>query len=132
MKLRSLENHEVIIIDEPISERARKGAFNQKKYLYGLDEETYMAIAKAQGYKCASCGDDARGYEHTLCVDHDHTTNEIRGLLCSGCNTALGWLEDSTERIRKLAKYSQKEGLGIFIPDPHGERMPDASTEASS
>lgn len=123
MKQRTLENSEVIIIDEPVTDRARQKALSQKRYLYGIDEIQYMAIAKAQGYKCASCGDDARGYEHTLCLDHDHATNEIRGLLCSGCNTALGWLEDSPERITKLARYIRKGGLGVFIPDQHADRM---------
>ena len=123
MKQRTLENNEVIIIDEPVTHRVRQKAFRQKRYLYGIDETQYMAIAKAQNYKCASCGDDARGYEHTLCLDHDHVTNEIRGLLCSGCNTALGWLEDSPERITKLARYIRKGGLGVFVTDKHAERM---------
>ncbi|CAB5219030.1 Recombination endonuclease VII [uncultured Caudovirales phage] len=125
MKQRSPETEQVIIIDidEPVSEKSRRASMWNKKYLYGISADDYMAIAKAQGYKCASCGDDARGYEHTLCVDHDHATNEIRGLLCSGCNTALGWLEDSPERITKLAKYIGRKGTGVFIPDQHAERM---------
>jgi hypothetical protein len=115
MKLRS-DDIEVIYIDTPITEESIKKAYGQKKSLYGITQDQYMAIAEAQGFACASCGDSAKGVEHTLCVDHDHYTNEIRGLLCSGCNTALGWLEDDIERVNKLAKYIQSKGTGVFIP----------------
>ena len=34
-----------------------------------------------------------------LCIDHDHKTNEFRGLLCLVCNRQLGWYEKNKEAI---------------------------------
>jgi hypothetical protein len=116
MKLGSDKN-DVIYIDNETSDRALKNSYNLKKYLYGISKEDYLALVEKQGYKCASCGDDATGAEHTLHIDHDHQTNEIRGLLCAGCNTALGWLHDDVTRIEKLAKYIRNSGTGMFIPE---------------
>ena len=36
-----------------------------------------------------------------LCIDHDHSTNKFRGLLCSVCNRQLGWYEKNKEQIEK-------------------------------
>ena len=116
MKLGSDKN-EVIYIENETSEKAIKASYSVKKYLYGISKEDYLALVEKQGFKCASCGDTAVGAEHTLHIDHDHKTNEIRGLLCAGCNTALGWLHDDVVRIEKLAKYLRKSGTGHFIPE---------------
>jgi hypothetical protein len=44
------------------------------------------------------CGDSPHAHGKNkmslvLHIDHDHETGEIRGLLCSRCNGALGWYE---------------------------------------
>lgn len=44
---------------------------------------------------------------HSLCIDHEHSTNRFRGLLCSVCNRQLGWYEKNKEAIEK---YLNKEG----------------------
>lgn len=36
-----------------------------------------------------------------LCVDHDHSTNKFRGLLCQSCNRQLGWFENNRNSILK-------------------------------
>ena len=58
---------------------------------------------------CAVCGlpetTITRGYLQPLAVDHDHSSGKIRGLLCVKCNTALGLLKDSKERIKTLLEY---------------------------
>lgn len=116
MKRKSLD-FEPIIIDNEVSDKAIKQAYMNKKSLYGITKEQYLEVLEKQGVACAACGYDATGSEHSLNVDHDHYTNEIRGLLCSGCNTAIGWLEDSPERAEKLAKYLRNNGTGIYIPE---------------
>lgn len=40
-----------------------------------------------------------------LCVDHDHVTGEVRGLLCGSCNRALGLLGDNLEGVMRAVKY---------------------------
>lgn len=115
MKPSSLHD-EVIYIDSEPTEKSLKHAWAQKWSLYKLTKEDILKIAKEQGFACASCGDDATGVEYTLCVDHDHFTNEVRGLLCEGCNTAAGWLHDDPIRAERLAHYLRTSGTGTFIP----------------
>ena len=73
---------------------------SQIKYNYNLTEEEYKALPKA----CEVCGSI-----ENLCIDHDHITGKVRGILCSKCNSALGLLGDSKEVILKLASYIEKQ-----------------------
>jgi hypothetical protein len=73
---------------------------SQIKYNYNLTEEEYEALPKA----CEVCGNT-----ENLCIDHDHITGKVRGVLCSRCNSALGLLGDSKEVILKLASYIEKQ-----------------------
>lgn len=103
-----------IIIDNDVSEKALANSYSLKKSLYGITREEFDQLVEAQNTACASCGDDATGAEHSLQVDHCHDTLEIRGLLCSGCNTAAGWLDDDPVKAEKLAEYLRSNGTGIF------------------
>jgi hypothetical protein len=38
-------------------------------------------------------------------VDHDHETNDVRGLLCPEHNLLLGRFGDSVEMFRKVVEY---------------------------
>ena len=78
--------------------------------LYGLGESSYDAMVVEACGRCAACGraDDgskARG----LCVDHDHDTGRVRGLICHHCNVALGLMGESPERVAALASYIRRE-----------------------
>jgi len=74
---------------------------------YGFTPEQYASMLKSQDGKCAVCGSDSlrHGVIIGLAIDHDHATGKVRGLLCSNCNTALGMLGDSPERILALYQY---------------------------
>lgn len=85
-------------VDNPGRIRARN-----IQRLYGLTRAEYDAMVIAQGGVCAVCG---RGPQRTeLCIDHDHETGRVRGLLCQHCNRGLGLLGDDATLMRKLADY---------------------------
>jgi hypothetical protein len=80
------------------------------KYLYDnykLTIEMYERIAEHQGYVCYVCALPEPVKGRRLAVDHDHTTGEVRGLLCSRCNPALGKLERAFVRygIHKTCNF---------------------------
>jgi hypothetical protein len=75
--------------------------------------EDYDEMFISQDGKCAVCGSEniIKGEREMLCVDHDHKTGEVRGLLCRDCNLAAGLLEDDPERALKLSEYLSPKPL---------------------
>lgn len=59
------------------------------KCLYGISLEIYEKMYKEQNGLCKIC----KRQQETLCVDHNHRTGKVRGLLCRYCNVTLGNLE---------------------------------------
>lgn len=43
-----------------------------------------------------------------LCIDHNHSSNQIRGILCRHCNKALGKFRESPTIIRAAIEYLKK------------------------
>lgn len=80
------------------------------KHRYGITSADYQVLLERQGGTCATCqrreGDVQWG---VLCVDHDHATGKVRGLLCNSCNTAAGYIEAAGTDLQALAKYLTKE-----------------------
>ena len=72
------------------------------KRVYGLTLEDYIILHKKQNGVCAICKEPERvgksGRVYPLCVDHDHQTGKVRGLLCRACNGFLGFYEDAVRR----------------------------------
>jgi len=62
------------------------------KYNYGLSRGAFEFLSCLQLGRCGICN-----REKKLVVDHNHKTNEIRGLLCMQCNTFVGIFEGPLE-----------------------------------
>lgn len=77
----------------------------RRGYRYNLSPAEFEAMNTAQNGRCAICG-GTETYEHrTLCVDHDHATGAVRGLLCTRCNKALGGFQDSPDLLMSAVAY---------------------------
>ena len=84
---------------------AKSGKRWRLKRVYGITIEQYDNMLKDQEYVCAICGTNDPKPLGGFCVDHDHITGEIRGLLCALCNSVLGYASDSVEILEKAVNY---------------------------
>lgn|ERR1017187_2030996 len=75
--------------------------------LYGLTLVDYDELLESQGGVCAICGTEEGGHGRTdhFVVDHDHATNNVRGLLCHTCNIGLGGFKDDPALLRAAIRY---------------------------
>ena len=71
---------------------------------YGITLDDFNKMLKSQDNKCAICLQKLKLGRSTH-VDHCHSTNKVRGLLCVKCNLALGLLKDNVEALDRIYKY---------------------------
>jgi len=84
------------------------------RFQHRLTKRAYDDLLAMQGGACAACGSlEPRRGKKRLCVDHDHATGNIRGILCFSCNLAIGEVNDSPSRLRQLADYLEREHIPI-------------------
>jgi hypothetical protein len=82
--------------------------------IYGITKKEYDLLFAKQKGVCLICGQTENSFTRTgkvitkLFVDHNHKTNKVRGLLCSGCNKGLGYFKDSPKLLGKAIKYLNK------------------------
>lgn len=90
---------------------------------YGITADDYEELLKRQGGKCAICR--ARPRSKRLAVDHNHTTGEVRGLLCSRCNhDLLGSAWDSLAMAVALWHYmNTPPATGEWVPPEAQPRL---------
>jgi len=90
--------------EQPDLNRIRK-----LSYKYGLSPEAYADLVEQTGPACPLCNEEFRGRGlHKRCVDHDHLTGKVRGLICSACNTAIGYFGDDPQRIEAAIRYLRR------------------------
>lgn len=86
----------------------QKERYNPEKYReysllknYGITIEYYNDMFISQYGCCAICNKHQSEIGETLCVDHNHKTGKVRGLLCKGCNSQLAVYENGKELFEK-------------------------------
>lgn len=77
---------------------------------YGLTITEFERMLTEQDNRCLIC-ELPFGEKMTRqpCVDHDHATGRVRGLLHRDCNAALGVFRDSAALLRRAADYVDSE-----------------------
>lgn len=99
-------------------QRARRQANNvrvrelRRIHHYKMTDEAFKELLASQGHQCAICNttDPGKRYWH---VDHDHACCPgrrscgecVRGILCTRCNAALGFLSDNIQSAQALVAY---------------------------
>lgn len=101
---KAVERARLWIKDHP---DARRGYNKRYRELTWLTK--YNELRKTQEDCCAICssktsvGTMSNG--NKLCIDHDHITGKLRGLLCGACNIGIGHFNDKPELLIKAANY---------------------------
>ncbi len=78
-----------------ITPEARREARLRNRY--GIGAADYDRMLTEQGGVCAVCGqpptkrNTRAHWDGKLCIDHDHDTGQVRGLLCNDCNLVVGY-----------------------------------------
>jgi Recombination endonuclease VII len=89
--------------------RERKRAIGLRSSLkrqlkkHGMSVEDYEAMLLRQGGVCGICKRPPG--KRRLGVDHCHKTGQVRGLLCSKCNSGIGFYGDDARLTREAAAY---------------------------
>jgi len=80
------------------------------KFQYGLSISEFDSLLKTQRMRCEICKKKTSGNKRSkhLHVDHNHKTGEIRGLLCSKCNTAIGLLNEDFKTLERATTYLRR------------------------
>lgn len=90
--------------ERPGYQEERRGRLVRR---YGLSQTAYAAMLNAQGGVCATCLRPPEN-NRALCIDHDHQTGIVRGLLCHECNVAIGNMRDDHKTALSISRYLKK------------------------
>lgn len=78
---------------------------------YGISMQQFDELLAFQGHCCAICKETIGKLSRKINIDHDHKTNVVRGILCSGCNTGLGQLGDTVEGLKRALAYLENDSF---------------------
>ena len=87
---------------------------NRKRQVltYGITWEQFVAMWDEQDGKCKICRIEVQTFaQHSSsagCIDHDHSTGQIRGILCRRCNLGIGYFRDKPVLLQAAIVYLQE------------------------
>jgi hypothetical protein len=115
----------VIASNENVPRKEYLKKYNKRKYVqerqlerclmlnYSLTIEEFCGAREMFNGGCAICGRKLRKRNHG--VDHDHKTGLVRGILCYGCNNAVGFLRDDPALLRRAIDYLENPPMTKFL-----------------
>lgn len=89
-----------------LAKRPGLSALRHRLKRYGLTVIAYDALLARQHNQCQIC------LRHMArpCVDHDHSTGKVRGLLCTKCNSGIALLTESGFVMARAVAYLKMSG----------------------
>ena len=90
---------------EHSKEQAQRSYIFKLKKDYGLTELEYNNILLKQNNCCAICGIEVNKLNRRPSIDHNHTTNKVRGILCLSCNHLLGNAKENINILLSAIEY---------------------------
>lgn len=114
--------------DDPDRRKAWQRASLLRRY--GLTPISFDAMLERQRGRCLGC---LRAFTDSLVphIDHDHLTDTVRGLLCSNCNTTLGFVREDRETLARLSAYLELDRSQSLIYVVGSLRNPQVTQVAS-
>lgn len=95
-------------------EKKRRAKNSRLMARYGITIEMFEAILESQGGICPVCEES----DKVFCVDHNHKTLKIRGIVCVNCNLrVIGGARDQDWKLVNAAKYVTNHPADKAFPD---------------
>lgn len=81
---------------------------------YGLTPEQFDSMLKACDGRCQICKVVLSEITNeSVCIDHDHQTGAVRGVICNRCNRMVGLAHDNPAILQQAARYLKKAALSL-------------------
>lgn len=92
-------------------QRQPQGTDAWMKRTYGIGLEEYHRLLQEQNGCCAVCKTAATASKKSrrLCIDHDHDSGKVRGLVCDRCNMLLGKSTEMLDILKSAVQYLERQ-----------------------
>lgn len=102
--------------------------FQRIKRVYGLTKDQYE---KLNSGACPIC---LRTFDDNIrpCIDHDHVTGAIRGVVCLYCNHRLIGRHRDGSLVRRIADYLDSPRPGWVVPKKKRKKKCKKKTKMST
>lgn len=100
---------------QKILEKKERARWQRILRTYGITKEQYEELDL--GY-CPIC---LRTWSDTvrLCVDHDHHTGDVRGVICLYCNHRIVGRHRDPDLLERVANYLRAPRKGWIVPEKY-------------
>lgn len=97
----------------PEEQKRKRKDYNLRKR-YGITLEDFESILAAQGNVCAVC----KQGDKVFCLDHNHKTLKVRGILCLNCNLrVIGGARDQDWKLVNAGIYVTNNPADLVYPE---------------